>query len=513
MQIEIVCVGADLYAPIESAIRTLNAIQAEFIFRTAPESLRAEQMAFVRETYETPELFDLLKVYREKRDAGDDLFLFAFVDKHLNGTEFRNIFGAWSEPNKAAVATINQHKKYARDVRRFCSYYLLRYALSFCNFSVKGHDRKTDKDCYFHLKVRKSDIALSMMSGRICDECRRQLNLSGAQAIAFKNIADYIRGEYPHALVMKGGGAKALAYAGALRELEKQFKFDAYVGTSAGAMAAVLLAAGNTPAQLASTLERTNFNEFLDRMWRWPLNLLRGGVHSGDPFRNWVKTQLSARINKQGAICLEDLPLQAILYACSSGLGTIVFDSKGKRKEADAAYAVRRSMSIPFFFVPEEFEGFSVYDGGLRHNFPVSRFVADHPTKPFVALYLQSTREPKRRWFKLLELYDLWMEGDEREVVDSYADAVAVIDPSPIGTTDFALSGTEKELLIETGRLAALILIRDRNMEDAAPADTIEKLRQTVDLLRAKVVNERRSKAKRRFLLWGLGALALYFLW
>jgi predicted acylesterase/phospholipase RssA len=49
------------------------------------------------------------------------------------------------------------------------------------------------------------------------------------------------------ALIMKGGGAKGLAYVGALQVLEQYgYKFTWFVGTSAGAITAVLLAAGYT---------------------------------------------------------------------------------------------------------------------------------------------------------------------------------------------------------------------------------------------------------------------------
>jgi hypothetical protein len=36
------------------------------------------------------------------------------------------------------------------------------------------------------------------------------------------------------ALIMKGGGVKGLAFAGAVRELQAHFQFQAFVGTSAG---------------------------------------------------------------------------------------------------------------------------------------------------------------------------------------------------------------------------------------------------------------------------------------
>src|SRR5262249_43552893 len=67
------------------------------------------------------------------------------------------------------------------------------------------------------------------------------------------------------ALVLKGGGVKGLAFAGALLELECFFKFDTFVGTSAGAIASVLLAAGYSAHELQQLLESLDFKSLLSR--------------------------------------------------------------------------------------------------------------------------------------------------------------------------------------------------------------------------------------------------------
>jgi predicted acylesterase/phospholipase RssA len=88
------------------------------------------------------------------------------------------------------------------------------------------------------------------------------------------------------ALIMKGGGVKGLAFAGAIRELERFFDFRAFVGTSAGAIAAALLAAGATGAQLEDRLSRKPFREFLDgKLWMtlFTFPTLRG-LHPGYSF-------------------------------------------------------------------------------------------------------------------------------------------------------------------------------------------------------------------------------------
>ena len=62
-----------------------------------------------------------------------------------------------------------------------------------------------------------------------------------------------------------------MAFAGALLELEKYFWFDRHVGASAGAIAAVLLSARYTPAELRDLLSQKNFRDFMDApLWKIP---------------------------------------------------------------------------------------------------------------------------------------------------------------------------------------------------------------------------------------------------
>jgi predicted acylesterase/phospholipase RssA len=56
--------------------------------------------------------------------------------------------------------------------------------------------------------------------------------------------------EGPRALIMKGGGIKGLTYVGALEILKERYQFNWYIGTSAGAIAAVLLGAGFSTDEL-----------------------------------------------------------------------------------------------------------------------------------------------------------------------------------------------------------------------------------------------------------------------
>ncbi|MCP5090197.1 MAG: hypothetical protein GY949_04665 [Gammaproteobacteria bacterium] len=106
------------------------------------------------------------------------------------------------------------------------------------------------------------------------------------------------------AVVLKGGGVKGLAFAGVLRELQPHFVPDAYVGTSAGAIAAVLLAAGLEPDELEAVLSSLNFEAFLDtprglRLWR----LARFGyLHRGDAIQAWISDSVAQHVARVGKV-------------------------------------------------------------------------------------------------------------------------------------------------------------------------------------------------------------------
>jgi|SRR6516165_3953625 predicted acylesterase/phospholipase RssA len=117
------------------------------------------------------------------------------------------------------------------------------------------------------------------------------------------------------ALVMKGGGVKGLAFAGAVRELQAYFQFEAFVGTSAGAIAAALFAAGATGAMLEETLRRKRFRDFLDgKIWTAPFNIwFFGGIHPGLAFSNWLRDELHRLIRTQSELLMKDLPTRAVV--------------------------------------------------------------------------------------------------------------------------------------------------------------------------------------------------------
>lgn len=320
-----------------------------------------------------------------------------------------------------------------------------------------------------------------------------------------------------HALVMKGGGIKGLAYVGALKELEKYYEFDWFVGTSAGAITAVLLAAGYTTEELETILSKTNFRKFLDaRFYEFPANYrYYGGLYSGEEIKKWVDELLSKKLlgKTRGIrqVLLRDLPKRVTIYASRKDQDVLEFDSKTRETwENPAAHAVRCSMTIPFFFQPPQHHGGDVFDGGLQNNYPVDAFLRSHPDTRFVGLYLTPEKPGRimRRLRLLSQVLSILTESADIRALDAHFDDTVIIDPQPIGTLQFGVQGSEKDFLLKVGRAAALSFLANQNFPNGPTLEAVTRAAEEAEEARARVY-EMRSRRRRRRLALILGTTLL----
>jgi WD40 repeat protein len=269
------------------------------------------------------------------------------------------------------------------------------------------------------------------------------------------------------ALIMMGGGAKAIAYIGALKELEKYYDFKWFVGTSSGAILAVLLGAGYTSAELETIVYEKNFRDFFDaNLIQMPFNLFaHRGLFPAHTLTNWIENLLSRKLDSPVQVTLDMLPSRTTVYACRRNRNALTFDSANDQsKSLSAAHAIRCSMTIPFVFIPQLSEGMRVLDGGVRHNFPLEIFRRENPQVECVGLYLGPERyEGQSGQHGLLsDLLAMWTEAADVEALAKFRDGIVVIDPRPINTLDFDLSRTEKDFLLKAGQVSALKFLRRR---------------------------------------------------
>lgn len=261
-------------------------------------------------------------------------------------------------------------------------------------------------------------------------------------------------------VVLEGGGGKGFAYVDALRQVNEtlergdgQVTVDEFVGNSAGAITAGLLAAGYKGDDLAKVLQELDFKTFYsDYLW------LAGGV---DPKARGINrtglfsTQkmyqtLSELLKKKCAVegrpvLFRDLPFK--LRVTSTMLngdipkelrdqiklapdGQVVF-SDTTTPNMDVAAALCCSAAIPGFFNSPQLQVCSgvkdqepvlnrmqMVDGGVVNNFPVSEASKDE--KSFLVMLPVSFQAPNPNGGKPISLTTLDFGSADVPKIDAY---------------------------------------------------------------------------------------------
>ena len=307
-------------------------------------------------------------------------------------------------------------------------------------------------------------------------------------------------------LVLEGGGVKGIGLVGALAVLEERgFRPQNLAGTSAGAIAAALTAAGYSAAELHEILAELDFNAFKDEGWEdkvpivgVPLSVLKDeGIFEGRHLLEWMRELLAKRGISTFRDLVDDQFADEPRYRYR--LQVIASDITDRRllvlprdaarfgidpDDLGVAEAVRMSMSIPVFFEPWRWapkpdqeggqgeEEHLIVDGGVLSNFPVWLFDSNgEPAWPTFGLMLVEP-EPRTSVADRLEstadgahpdifdfvkaLIQTMLEAHDRMYLenDSYVRTIGV--PTlGVRTTEFDLSRTRAEQLYQSGRDAA----------------------------------------------------------
>jgi NTE family protein len=303
-------------------------------------------------------------------------------------------------------------------------------------------------------------------------------------------------------LVLEGGGVKGIGLAGAWEALERDgFRPENLAGSSAGALAAALIASGYTARELRDEILRLDFRQFRDEAWEDKLPLvdrtasilLDLGIYEGERLAEWVRAALAAKGVRTFADLVrdpaeEELRYRYRLHVIASDVterALLVLPRDAHRlgvepDELEVATAIRMSMSIPIYFEPVRHRNprtgkeHLIVDGGMLSNYPVWLFDVPEGPPPWPTFGLRlvepeprehlGTRiDPPLRGLGVTALVDYlkaiaqtMIEAHDRLHVEQ-ADYVRTI-PIPtlgVGTTEFGISRGRAEELYESGRRAA----------------------------------------------------------
>src|SRR5258705_3330913 len=170
-------------------------------------------------------------------------------------------------------------------------------------------------------------------------------------------------------LVLSGGGAKAIAHAGAFRALEQADLVPSHiVATSMGAVVGAALAAGVPFDQVrrrAMGLRRKDIAPFDPRV-------LVTGLFSRSLFPASALRRAIARIVPKTQFAYLRIPLAVTAADCTTGELLLL---GGRKRNGDAEIelndALYASCALPLYFPPLEVDGRRLADGGLRAVLPI----------------------------------------------------------------------------------------------------------------------------------------------
>jgi len=286
-------------------------------------------------------------------------------------------------------------------------------------------------------------------------------------------------------LCLEGGGVKGIAYAGALRELEENgyitlSELKGVAGSSAGAIAALLISIGYTVDEMEKVLLEMNFNDYTVKKDCCGCGVFYGGwgYYTSSKMYEFIGNLI---VNKLGAgtqdITFKELFKKTKVDLVATGTNLSWKRTDYFRKDTFPDMVVRKavliSSSFPYAFDAVEEEGCIYSDGGLLDNLPLVCFDNDgngELNENILALKLTTPEEFKRTKtdisslskFSTAIIDSMSVEIDrlQDEVVTRTRRGIIQINTKHVDTLDFDMSDETKELLINEGSKAVQLYFK-----------------------------------------------------
>ncbi len=158
---------------------------------------------------------------------------------------------------------------------------------------------------------------------------------------------------------LSGGGARGFMHLGVLKALEEHnLRPSVIVGTSSGAIAAALYAAGLTPEEIVKVMKDIKVKSLMKP------SMTRRGLFDIQKATAFLNDMLPATF--------EELKMKLVVNTCDLLNGKSVFFSEGSLVEP-----LQASSCIPGFFKPVDFQGFTLVDGGVVNNMPAEPLMGE----------------------------------------------------------------------------------------------------------------------------------------
>lgn len=273
-------------------------------------------------------------------------------------------------------------------------------------------------------------------------------------------------------LTLSGGGILGIAECGAIEELNSLgilSRVKNFAGSSAGAIAAGVLACGASAEFLADELQKVDFSSFLDygNKVKAVYNLYNHkGICTGDVFENWYANIL-LKLTGDCEITLKQVHDKyggrLVVTATSLNTRNVVYMDWRTDPNLTLKKAVRMSMSIPFIFIPVEYNGDVWVDGGVLDHFPMKAFHKEttsvdrinSKTLGILLMTEETANYPKidSFWTFVEALMSCYTTQTQKLYMEPQDWARTVkIQCGNISSLNFSITNDEKKVLIQAGR-------------------------------------------------------------
>lgn len=328
---------------------------------------------------------------------------------------------------------------------------------------------------------------------------------------------------YPfRGMIFEGGGSLGVAHVGAVKvfnDLGILDQIEYFVGSSAGAIIATMLACRADPNKLTSILMSTDFNKFKDDSYgivrdvsRFIMNY---GWYKGDALETWYGEILksltgSPHITFQEAFAKFGTHLT--ITVTDVNLGKTLYLNHQTSPDMMIKRAIRRSSIMPLLFRADneiidtkildggevKIEKIKHYftDGGLLDNYPIhylDNILEKHQVVGFRLMSslqlaeikipdLDGTPNPPQNVvdYILLLCTILRNQALKLHVNESDWERTVKIDVKDMSSTNFNLSNNEKQFLIEQGISAAKQFINTSFNNNSDVTSLLDKIDDTV---------------------------------
>jgi len=260
-----------------------------------------------------------------------------------------------------------------------------------------------------------------------------------------------------------GGGMVSVTHMGVLQELEAQGYLSfikEWIGVSSGGLLALIMATGYTVKQGLEIL-KMDFQEVTepDAAPGWLLNF---GYDTGNKLLRFVQALLKERGLKESITFRELFEATGYsfrTFATDMNEAALVEFSKGATPDYPVAYALRASMSLPYYFQPFKcpLTGILYIDGAAVSNFPLHRLTEEERSET-LAVAIPYRPLPNSS----IELQEFLMRPLQiligaRSQFDSqrYPYQTIVVTGITAHPTNFGMSMEEKIAMVAKGREAA----------------------------------------------------------